>query len=120
MTKSHLAYYTQPNPNFGKQWSLTDIPIPSQDEYRVIADKLLTSHVPSISVPTYREWVNTQCLRLLQSKIRDSESEFQSQKLEYINEADLAHQLTKLDPTQVSFMDVDIQTKFIKIHKDLR
>ncbi len=115
MSLPYLIYYLEPNPNYGKTWTLDDIPEETEECFECVLGDYMTRGRP---LPTFEQWAKRVRKGELESRIRDSKCELRIQKMCILDEEDLIEKLRRFDPT-TRFVDKGIQSKFEKLHEQI-
>lgn len=114
MSLPYIIYYISPNENFGRQWTLEEIPLMTEDAYGWLSGDYMTR---GRYMPPYEEFAQRSRQVELESNIKDSKNELTIRKM-CVTPETLDEELRKMDPTTVTrFIDPALQLKYLELHK---
>lgn len=107
----YLIFYLEQNPDFGKTFTIDDIPQNSEEVYSIIVSDCMTL---GRQIPTFDEWDTTVRNHELNNRNESSKCALNIQNMPIMDEDDLMDKLKKFPPT-TRFIDPTIQSKFEKV-----
>ena len=116
MSIPYLVYYRDKNPNYGKAFTMDDVPEDNNDLYgHLLGDAMTLGRY----LPPYEEWNPQFRERSLPSLNEDAKIEWTIFTMAILDEDDLQSKLKQLDPNVVRFVDKDLQSKFLKLKETI-